>query len=342
MPSRCTTSRLILIARGLLAAVLLLGLTLAATSGRVTAAEPASVSSAGFVPDPGPDGPPSMLGPYTMLPFDPDPRPAGYTPVTSVSGPTGDLQFSREGLHARVGGDGSLWGRGYTGDVYYFPSAPDAEAIAATPIYSGQVTLTFPENTKAFYMYIHTAYPGPVQPVRVTVAGPGAVTAQSVVASPAGGAMFVGFYDTGAPLTTLSIFVSGPDSGFAIGEFGIYGLPEITSPRADVGVVIYGGWGGMPVQAWVGGTAQPTLYTAPNHEAEAAVLFTFWPPEGDYWKVSVAPELPAGLDPALWELKLVGIRRGMIWGEPPASGDLTITRGSQIVLYYHLLSKAGG
>ncbi|MHB1318711.1 MAG: hypothetical protein ACYCYF_08860 [Anaerolineae bacterium] len=341
MHPHCSTVIRNRIARGMLAAVLLLGLGLVAAAGPVTAAGTAIASSSGFVPDPGPDGPPAMLGPYTVLPFGPDPRPAGYTPVTAVPGPTGDVQFSREGLHTRVGGDGSLWGHGYTGDVYYFPSSAGADAIAAVPIYWGELLLTFPENTMAFYLYLHTEYPGPEQPVQVTVAGQGAVSSQSVVAAGSDGAVFIGFYSTDEPLTTLSMFVGGPSSGFAIGEFGIYSLPAITSPRADVGVVIYGGWGGMPVQAWVGGTVQPTLHTAPNHEGEAAALFTFWPPENTSWQVSVAPELPAGLDPALWELKLVGIRRGTTWGEAPASGDLTIARGSQIVLYYQLVSLGG-
>ncbi|MFO7698290.1 MAG: hypothetical protein R6X16_14205 [Anaerolineae bacterium] len=326
---------LIWLMRGLLATTLLLGFGFAAS------ASPVAASGAVFVDDPGLGGPPATMGPYTMLPFDPDPRPAGFTPVANVPGPTGDLLFDREGLHALVGGDGSLWGHGYTGDVYYFPSSAQEDANAAVPWNWGEITITFPERTMAFYLYLHIDCPGPVQPVHVSVAGEGVASGQSVLPSKRG-AIFLGIYSTDTPLTTLSIGVGGYSSGFAIGEFGIYGLPDPTSPRADVGVVIYGGWGGMPVQAWVGGTAQPTLYTAPNDEGEASVLFTFWPPEDTSWKVSVAPELPAGLDPALWEFKLVGIRRGTTRGEAPASGDVTIARGSQIVLYYQMLSVAGG
>lgn len=129
------------------------------------------------------------------------------------------------------------------------------------------------------------------------------------------GATYFGFYSTGAALESIQVAVDTEAGGFAIGEFGIVSgtpteRPAFVDARADVSVVVFGGWGGMPVQAWVGGTAQPTLYTAPNDEGDAAVLFSFWPPAATSWVVSVAPGLPAGLDPAFWELKLVGIRRG--------------------------------
>ncbi len=81
-------------------------------------------------------------------------------------------------------------------------------------------------------------------------------------------------------------------------------LAETSSPRADVAVVIYGGWEGMSVSAWVDNTQQPTLVTAPNHEGNAAALLTLWPPEDEDWEVSVAPVLPAELDPERWEIQL--------------------------------------
>lgn len=77
--------------------------------------------------------------------------------------------------------------------------------------------------------------------------------------------------------------------------------------RSDVSAVIYGGWDGIPVSAWVGGTAQPTLLTEHDAHGVPAVLWTFYPPVGQEWSVSVSPHLPDGLDPARWEYRLLRI-----------------------------------
>ncbi len=74
-------------------------------------------------------------------------------------------------------------------------------------------------------------------------------------------------------------------------------LPAVVGPctdRADVSAIVYGGWNGIPVQAWVGGAAQPTMYTELDGSGRAAVLWTLYPPGDGSWKVSVAPQLPAG------------------------------------------------
>ncbi len=323
--------------RGLLTMLVLVGLSLGLGPGRVLAAGPV------FDGTPGTDAPPATLGPYTMLPFDADPRDTGEM-VTTVAGPTGDVAFSREGSLGRIGGGWGTWSHGYAGDVYYFESqVADALAAIAEPSGFDRVMIALPPNTMGFYLYVE---PNRYGEYAVVVEADGVGSGLVGVVGDSG-ATYFGFYSTGAALESIQVAVDTEAGGFAIGEFGIVSgtpteRPAFVDARADVSVVVFGGWGGMPVQAWVGGTAQPTLYTAPNDEGDAAVLFSFWPPAATSWVVSVAPGLPAGLDPAFWELKLVGIRRGATWGEAPASGSVTIMRGSQVVLYYQLLSKAGG
>jgi hypothetical protein len=115
--------------------------------------------------------------------------------------------------------------------------------------------------------------------------------------------------------------------------------PCSQSTRADVAAVIYGGWDGIPVQAWVGGTDQETLYTARDAFGEAAVQWTFYPPEDETWDVKVAPQVPADKDPAIWQYKLVRIELPTTHTviENPESADVTIGQGSQYVLYFQLV-----
>ena len=268
--------------------------------------------------------PPATLGPYTMTPFPPDLRPEGA--VTTVPAPSSELVFSTTASHYTVGFSWGSWGHGYAGDVYYFSGALEA-------------SLTLPANTRAFYLYIDgNSYS--TEEVYAIVDG----VTYTLPGGGLNGATYFGFYSLSAPITTITFGADAISGGVCIGEFGIYTDPApveapVTSPRADVAAVIYGGWSGIPVQAWVGGTAQPTLYTAPNHEGHAAVLFTFWPPEGAAWKVGVSPALAAGLDASRWEIKLVGMTTGGKWVASPTVGDVTITQGSQIVLYYQLVDK---
>jgi hypothetical protein len=307
-----------------------------------TSVGPLQVLAAGVVYDAtvGTSGPPVNLGPYTMLPFGVDPGPAGYTLVNSVTGPTGEVIFSRAGQHAIVGRDWGTWSHGYAGDVYYFPMAAIADQRA--PAFWDTVTLTLPPDTVAFYLYVE---PNAMSMYAVEVSVPEASSGPVMVSGRSGATCFA-FYAAGAPLSEVTVAVDGYAGGFAIGEFGIASTPAAERPRADgranIGVVVFGGWDGMPVQASVGGTAQPTLYTALNDEGEAAVLYSFWPPEAVVWQVSVQPELPAGLDPTLWEIRPVGMRRGATWGSVQASGNVTIAQGSQLILYYQLYSTAGG
>ncbi|MHB0856124.1 MAG: proprotein convertase P-domain-containing protein [Anaerolineae bacterium] len=98
--------------------------------------------------------------------------------------------------------------------------------------------------------------------------------------------------------------------------------------RADVAVIVYGAWEGTPVEAYVGGTRQTTLHTAADAQGRQAVLWTFYPPTGAAWEVSVVPQLPAGLDPARWRYELLS---------PSTSSSVSVSRCSQNVLYFQLV-----
>jgi len=120
-----------------------------------------------------------------------------------------------------------------------------------------------------------------------------------------------------------------------------YELPPTPVPciRADVAVVIYGGWNGIPVKAWVGGTEQQTLYTALDSFGQPQVLWTFYPPENTSWSVSVEPQTPEGKDPARWQYKLLRIEspsQGTV-NNNPGSATVSITRCNQYVFYFQLM-----
>ena len=304
--------------RSALALMLLFGFLL---SGAVPVA--VASSDVTFDGSPGTAAPPATLGPYTMTPFPADPRPAGWGAiVTSVPGPTGDLQFDREAHHAIVSTHWLTWSHGYTGSIYYVGDT--------------EVTITLPPNTLAFYLYVQSNSYGEYP---FTVEADGASSGEVLVVGNAG-AKYFGFYSLTDPIHSVTVSTVAGAGGFAVGEFGIAsGVPAApVSPRADVAAIIYGGWSGIPVNAWVGGTLQPTLATAPNHEGEAAVLFTFWPPAGTTWQVSVAPSLPAGLDPARWEMKLLWIETSAGFMRPTGS-TVRISQGSHYVLHYQLIDN---
>jgi len=72
--------------------------------------------------------------------------------------------------------------------------------------------------------------------------------------------------------------------------------PPAAAGRADLAVVVRGAGAGTAVHAWVGGTAQPVLYTAANALGEAQATWTFYIPEGQAWTVRVSADPPAGWD----------------------------------------------
>jgi uncharacterized repeat protein (TIGR01451 family) len=116
--------------------------------------------------------------------------------------------------------------------------------------------------------------------------------------------------------------------------------PEPPCIRSDVSVIIYGGWGNTPVNAWVGGTEQTELFSAANSHGEQQVMWTFYPPESGTWTVSVAPELPAGADPDEWSYKLVRIESPTEdWvNDSPTAASVKISRCQQYVIYYQLVN----
>lgn len=112
---------------------------------------------------------------------------------------------------------------------------------------------------------------------------------------------------------------------------------------ANVAVIIYGGWNGIPVKAYVGGTPQPTMYTALDAKGEAAVLWTFYPPAGTDWNVLVEPQTPPGLDGSRWQYKLVRVvkgnsgRRDALTEVANPSSQLSIESCNEYVFYYQLI-----
>ncbi len=111
------------------------------------------------------------------------------------------------------------------------------------------------------------------------------------------------------------------------------------STRTDVSVVIYGGWDGIPVKAYVGGTEQETLYTARDSSGEPAVLWTFYPPAGEAWSVTIEPQTPPGMDPARWQYRLLRIEgptpEQVV--ENPAGSGASITSAGQYKLHFQLV-----
>ncbi|HOG46226.1 MAG TPA: Ig domain-containing protein, partial [Anaerolineae bacterium] len=109
--------------------------------------------------------------------------------------------------------------------------------------------------------------------------------------------------------------------------------------RADVAAVIYGAPEGTPVRAYVGGTEQPTLYSAHDAFGRQAVLWTFYPPASTDWTVRVEPQLPPGLEAPRWQYKLVWIEPappGFVSGAAAGSA-VTVSRCSGTVLHFQLV-----
>ena len=284
------------------------------------AAPGAGASGIGFDGSPGTAAPPPSLGGAPMMAFGPDPQPL-FADVTTVTGPTGDITFSSALSHRRIGSGWATWSHGYTGDVYFSDGT--------------QVVITLPEGTWQFYFY---AEPNVFNVFNVTATAQDGTTSGPIAVDGRSGATYFGFFSLGTPLVSITVDVDPGAGGFAVGEFGIGTTKPSSNPRADVAVVIYGGWDGIPVDCWVGGTAQETLYTAQDAFGEAAVLWQFYP-NGEAWTVSVAPSLPAGLDAQRWQYKLVRIedKSAGTSTENPTAASVTIGGSSQYVIYFQLV-----
>jgi hypothetical protein len=159
-----------------------------------------------FDGSPGTGAPPATLGPYTMTPFGLDPQPFGD--VAGVAGPTGNVTFSPQLDHVRVGDGWNTWSNGYTGDVYWTNGALSA-------------SVTLPAGTSAFYLY---AEPNPYAVYDVTAFAQDGTTSGPIAVDGFAGAQYFGFYGQGGA-TIASVSVTS-NIDFAIGEFGI-GAPSL-------------------------------------------------------------------------------------------------------------------
>ena len=109
---------------------------------------------------------------------------------------------------------------------------------------------------------------------------------------------------------------------------------------AHVVAIVYGGWNGIPVTSYVGGTEQPILFTARDAYGEAAVHWDFYPPRGEEWTVSVLPVLPPELDPRIWGYDV--IRLVVNGKEAPGdwlNNEVNIRAGTTVYVYLQLLDR---
>jgi hypothetical protein len=112
--------------------------------------------------------------------------------------------------------------------------------------------------------------------------------------------------------------------------------------RSDVSVIIYGGWNGIPVDAWVGGTLQKQLLSELDARGQPAVLWTFYPPVGHTWSVTVAPQMASGLDPDRWQYRLLRIELpgGTTVTSHPAAASAQISACSGRTFVFQLVDTA--
>lgn len=163
--------------------------------------------------------PPAMLGGFSLTPFAADGRPLGQ-PVGSVPSPTafgGEVTFSTELDHLRIGQGWLTWSHGYTGDVYHDASVTD-------------LTMALPTGTRAFVFY---AQPGPLEDFNI-IATAHDGTSLTLVVNGEGGALGFGFYSDTVLLQTIRV---QSDVDFAVGEFLITQVPE---PEAWAGMTALG------------------------------------------------------------------------------------------------------
>jgi hypothetical protein len=170
----------------------------------------------------GTGSPPATLGAFTMTPFGADSQPVCTfdgtnppvtAPASSVVDPAGTITFDEALNHDRIGSSPNCWltwSNGYTGDIYDTALIPSSNP--------GQVTITLPGGTNAFYFYAETDQ---FSDFTVTATEAGGQTSGPVTVNGHGGATFFGFHGIDGA-TVTSITITDTDSfGFAVGEFGI-------------------------------------------------------------------------------------------------------------------------
>jgi hypothetical protein len=164
----------------------------------------------------GPYVPPVRLGSYDITRFPRDERPyIGFyaSLVDDVPSPLGgSLRFSEKLPHLRLGRGWDSWSGYPNGDVYF--------CLGRT------LTLTLPENTRAFHFSID--YLGDVITVAYATTDTGAHARQRVWSQYRGHHFaFYAEHPTDPPIR--SIFIDASFTQFVVGEFGI-AIPEPTQP----------------------------------------------------------------------------------------------------------------
>jgi len=162
--------------------------------------------------------PPTVFGGYAMTAFADDVRPDFHNVSNVVSPLGGTLKFSSKLDHLEIGEGWNTWSNGYDGDVYFLASGRS-------------VTLTLPNETKAFYFY---AEPNRFADRNITASSGGVVLSEEVFGN--AGAEFFGFYTTGTTALTSITITSNDRSGFAIGEFGIGNAFALPAPFISTAV----------------------------------------------------------------------------------------------------------
>ena len=186
----------------------------------------------------GTGAPPLTLGGWTMTAFPADTvnpvYQASNADVTAVPGPGGGLTFSQALTHdiaGNVNTGWATWSHGYAGDVYDTIDSADPTSV----------TLGLPAATHAFYLYVE---PAPYDWYTITAtAQDGTGFSQTVFGG--GGATGFGFYGASGADVLTSITISGLNTDFAIGEFGISAVPEPSTMIAGALMLLPFGLQGM-------------------------------------------------------------------------------------------------
>jgi len=182
------------------------------------AAAVACAQGAGYITydgDPGTNGPPATMGPYTMQTFSPDST-GEYSTESSITSPIGQVGFDEPASHLIVPSSWATWSNGYTSDVY--------QSQNELPDGGYEITLTLPPGTGAFYLY---GEPDAFQSYSMTATANDGTTSGAEQVEGEAGASFFGFYAScGHTVSSVTVDEGAGDDGMAVGEFGI--APELT------------------------------------------------------------------------------------------------------------------